>query len=346
MASIASTVLQAVDLDQPQASEKNIRVVRGAFLQAAQSLNIPFKKIKRAFGGKLTRSMFRSQVNDYAKKKGRPKGHIVSDKVLKEVLFPLTAPSCRYKADGSEVRTWKSTVFQAYAKNKQVHTIISYSSLCRRIRRSKLNIVKGRKRTDLCNCCRAFDTGGGLAIREGYAKSRAILTNLAPEYFASWDRKVELHSEWSDKEYDYTTDQHYASAYLTYMEEHGTQQLHYRCSLLPECLAALEKKEAEMIEEFRTRTQALVVEFGLHFQLRDVQCGELQRLMRCPAPGVVYIWQDFEELGAGFVQSWLLVCFRRGGRGRQRPSVFSTCLFLLGLGGAPEANKLYDPNGF
>ena len=60
---------------------------------------------------------------------------------------------------------------------------LGYSQFVKRVRRAKLGVAKGKKRTDVCPTCQKFDAHVRLKIENIISETETILAELCPNYF-------------------------------------------------------------------------------------------------------------------------------------------------------------------
>ena len=96
------------------------------------------------------------------------------------ILFsPLPFPRGAIPREALVAGSWR----RLHAENNALKTKLGYSQFVKRVRRAKLGVAKGKKRTDVCPTCQKFDAHVRLKIENIISETETILAELCPNYF-------------------------------------------------------------------------------------------------------------------------------------------------------------------
>ena len=194
--------------------------------------------------------------------------------------------SCRFKADGTIVDTVQKSWRRIYRTNKRVRELCSYSWLLKKVRRGKANVVRGRKRTDVCHICYSFDQQASKIIEACYSKTEEAVKSLDPDYFRGFK---------AEKTDDYVSSAKYARAFKDYVSSHEGNFIYDRLRLSEVEREKLSDVERRFLEYFTNDVLPIIVLYGKHFLARDHQWAALQKHRWYPEPGATYIIMDYED---------------------------------------------------
>jgi hypothetical protein len=224
-------------------------------------------------------------------KRGRPQK--ISDLELKAQLLPLSKASCRFKRSGEAVNTIPSSWRRTHMRTASIKTKLSYRQLLRRIRRARLAIVVGKKRTDRCPICMVWDRQVQPLIQRTLGEIRETLQGSLKEYWTQFDRQ--LLTKWWASEDDFEREScpHYVKMVRDFIEGHDTDFMHMRLALDAEGLVQLASKET-VAQHALDGIEPLVKEWSGHFQLRNSFDDTLRRQLAAPPCGVLCLWMDYQ----------------------------------------------------
>ena len=126
------------------------------------------------------------------------------DSFLKSVLTPLSRPSCRFNRNGEPLMTIPKSWRGVHLSTPALAKHNSYRQLTRRTRFAKLSIVRGKKRTDICPACLAWDRQVLPKVRQALEGIFECLGEGYSLYFDAFN--AELAAKWWAQEPDFEKD--------------------------------------------------------------------------------------------------------------------------------------------
>ena len=176
-------------------------------------------------------------------------------------------------------------VSAAFSQGAELHTRISKSTLHRRLglNRGKLQIIRGRRKGDVCPVCQTFDSVVVKACSQQILEIHACLMAYNENYWVVWDA-IAAARGWSAHQAIMNVD---ASVFLgmdAYISSHGELEVATEAMQMAEAVACTSIEA--MIGQLR--------DFKSHFQLRDFLAADLARDLKTPQANNIYLWEDFE----------------------------------------------------
>jgi len=254
---------------------------------------------KRLLGKRLPAKAWKCPAAGPAKKRGRPaKPTAMDDEAVKAVVQSKAAPSCRYRANGATIhllpnKSWR----KLHMATPELHQELSYRTLLRRVRGCRLSVSKGKKRTDVCDICKAWDCQVLPKFTGMHKEIVEALLIHCPTYWGAFFEAIEASPFFSDIAPALRIE---AALYWEKMLEHLKAQpgatAHARAGMEVRAREELEATEARAIKEVEEEMVPIATEWGHHFALRDDIQAELQSQYRGPSEGTLYFIYDHKEL--------------------------------------------------
>jgi len=268
---------------------KDVKATSGAAQKLLAKAGLSNAQTKRAWKAAAAHKNPRAR-----KPPRRPRSEeLMSDEDLRRILLPLSAESCRLSArTGDAARTLMSSVQHLHHTTPELRRGISYRSLARRLSRGKLGFCKAKKRTDVCDVCRAWDVRVKLQIERAFASASAALAGVFPQYWVGFAPCLEEGMSRTD-----STD--YTDRFIAYIRSHATDNAEARAILSGEDHRALAGKEEMYLRELTAANgvRDLQEMFGTHFRLRDHQAAQYRLTRYHPQPRVAYFHMAYKENG-------------------------------------------------
>jgi len=232
-------------------------------------------------------------------RRGRPaKPTTLNDEAVKQICLAKAVPSCRYRANGEPIyllpnKSWRKLLLTTPELREQ----LSYSTLLRRVKRCRLSVTKGKKRTDVCDICKAWDYQVLPKVSGMHKEILEAVCRYCPAYWESFEASVAASPFFADLPPSLRVESaYYWEKLLTYLKGRAGETAHARAGMAAAGREHLEATEARAIKEVEESMLPLVTEWGHHFTLRDDIQGVLQAQYRAPEKGTLYLIYDHKEL--------------------------------------------------
>ena len=174
---------------------------RQAVITACKKNGIGFAKAKHIVGDDLQRKEYKLYAAK-SKALGRRVGfRRLDDEGLKTAFDPFVQPSCRPNSKGGVFMTRTSSIASIHRRSKAIRGTYAYSTLCKKVKRGRLSIVKGHKRTDRCKCCIIYDKSVEPLVTKQIDAAKADLKKSLNTYWDEFQRVVDATSDFGRDEF-------------------------------------------------------------------------------------------------------------------------------------------------
>jgi hypothetical protein len=273
--------------------------VKDAFAMCALENAVPVRTIKwfgiRKKALRRLKGKSITELETKAKKGGRPKGTFkFPTSELKQILVDNSSVSCRFNSAGEAVRTLGQTWSTKHRKVPELFKAVPYSTLRRRCRHGKLAIEVGKKRTDLCGVCKAWDMQVEPIMKSLLNEIRSTLTKIMPQYFLEFDHAINESPLFENKQ-TLLQQPIYIERLIEYLVDHEKRNIASRLQLAPHDLVELRRAEDASLQELQSECLPVVQEWGGHFGLKDICSDALTDDFERPALRTTYILMDFQD---------------------------------------------------
>jgi len=207
-----------------------------------------------------------------AKKIGRPRHvSLLGDAAVKAIIRERAAPSCRFRANGEVIHTLPSKSWRKFhMTTPELREKISYDTLLRRVKRCRLGVAKGKKRTDVCDVCKCWDYQVYPKVRGDRNEVWEACQRHVPGYWADFEAAVATSGFFADvPDCQRLESPHYFDILLNYLRERPGDTAHARAGMEADAVRELEKTEARAIANIENEIYPLVFEWAHRFTLRD-----------------------------------------------------------------------------
>ena len=272
-------------------------VVHKIIIKTACEAGIRSDRMSKISGWKVTPQMKQYwNRRPHAVKRGVKKGStFIKDSAIMKVVGPLTERSCRFTAKGDEVRTIQQSFRKLWMTCKALRNICSLRTLYKRLHKCRLGVSRGKKWTDVCATCLAWDMQVSKIVENSYDEAHDTLQELVPRYWADVSDKLDqLKQEYEDHT-SYLEQVQYAEVFVDYVKKRNGETLYGRAGWTPEKHKDVTEAEAGVLALFSDKIVPLLREWSCHWVTRDIQLQCLDSLLTSSRPGQKNIFYDAQD---------------------------------------------------
>lgn len=283
--------------DDPQA-----KTIRNVVVDASQGANMSRRLTKSLFEkARISHYVWRKRLASSKTKKkvhpkrGRPKGSFrVQENSIRAVLAPHTVPSCRFTAAGKVIENISTSWRRLHRTDALLRDLIPRRTLARRVQNCKMQVAKGRGRTDVCMVCKQWDSQVSVMLKNTCKEIRDALENSFKQYFSKWDRMIAAHPKWGAEDFEHVADPDWAKALCEYVSSHRISETYARLDLPERDRNLLESFEDRAVKELSAHLP-IIDEWSMHFTVRDVCQEALAHDLSSPNPHYLYCLTDYQD---------------------------------------------------
>jgi hypothetical protein len=239
---------------------------------------------RHGFSARLSRSLLRQKQLGKSKR-GRPTGtKKIQDSVLSSALQAHSTPSSIYSLRlKTNMRVLSGTKQSIFKADPSLHTTMGRTSFYQKTRKARLGFCTAARSTDVCSLCRAYDLAFKPKTNSLLKECMAAVQVYIPHYFLCWEEKNDELS-WAQ-----------VMTFVQYLQDHKTKCIPMRSILTPSGEVVLQKTEAEVVDSLEQPLKELKA-YMIHFQLRDHQRAEFDKLRKSPVASTLYLIFDYKDL--------------------------------------------------